>query len=129
MKGSPFRARIARDGSLRVYAKDGERNSVEAEAKEWFFGREGIKNLDKLRPDGYRDGVWYEVKVGSTIMMGRDWWRGSRYFPDIYFPAYYGDIDRQIDSYVSYGYCPLVVIVFDYADRRTVLRRVELCGG
>ncbi|MGC9178394.1 MAG: hypothetical protein ACP5G6_08330, partial [Conexivisphaera sp.] len=31
MKGSPFRARIARDGSLRVYAKGGESNSVEAE--------------------------------------------------------------------------------------------------
>ncbi len=126
MKGNPFKLTVSDDGSLRIRAKGVARKTIETEIKENYFEEKGIKNLDKLRPDGYKDGVWYEVKVGSKIMRGTDWIKCSEYFPDIYFPPYYAGIDIQIDSYINYGYCPLEVIVFDY-DKKTIIQSKIFC--
>ena len=124
MKGNPFRLNYSRDGSFRFTTKKGEWQSAESKFKEAYFSQNGIKNLDLLRPDGYKDGVWYEAKVGSEKMIGTNWLRGSKYFPSLYFPPYYftseHDIDSQIESYVSYGYCPLQVVVFDYGSGEVI---------
>ena len=122
MKGNPFKLKYAKDGSLRIYYKREEHETVEKQIKEEYFAQKGIKNLDELRPDGYKNGFWYEVKVGSESKIGKDWIQGSKYFPGLFFPLYYftaeRDIDSQVENYISYGYCPLKVLVFDYSTHK-----------
>lgn len=111
MKGNPFKPVARKDGSISIYSKSSNFQGIEKPIKEKYFSNNGIRNLDQLRPDGYKDNVWYEVKIGSDFPM-QGWGKASRYFPNIYFPPYSINVDDQIEKYVKYGYRTLKVIVF-----------------
>lgn len=111
MKGNPFKLVARKDGSISIYNKSSNFQGIEKPIKEEYFKENGILNLDELRPDGYKDNVWYEVKIGSDFPI-EGWGKASKYFPNIYFPPYSINIDEQIEKYVKNGYRPLVVKVF-----------------
>jgi len=134
VKGNPFKLTARKDGSFTVYNRASRDPTLEERVKEQYFREESILNLDELRPDGFKDCTWYEIKIGSLKMEGFDWLRCSRYFPEVYFPPYYcqpgRDVDSQLERYVEAGYVPLRVMVFspsgEVIREHTFLGRADL---
>ncbi|MGD0329380.1 MAG: hypothetical protein ABSB40_02910 [Nitrososphaeria archaeon] len=63
--------------AFKIYPKS-VNNQVRSEdkIKEKFFEENGIIDLDKYRPDGFKNQIWYEIKIGSEMPLEKDWGRG-----------------------------------------------------
>ncbi|MGD0329796.1 MAG: hypothetical protein ABSB40_05015 [Nitrososphaeria archaeon] len=102
------------NGGFKIYPKSVNNQArSEDKIKEKIFEENGIIDLDKYRPDGFKNQIWYEIKVGSEVPLGKDWGKGSKYFPHIFFSTYNLSMDEQIRKYVEEGFIPLKVLVFD----------------